>query len=259
MELEGRALLVTGGSRGVGRAIALAAARKGADVALIYRSRAAEAEAVADQIRGLGRAAFAAAADLADSAAVGAAVDAAAGALGRLDLAVLAAGAMGQWATVAELPAADWDRYVQVDLNGSFYALRAAIPHLRRAGGEGGRGAAVLAISSIAAQMCQARNVQGAAAKAGVEAMVRVVAKEEARHGIRANALAIGLTGTDMAQVAFDRWGPETAQRIIKSIPLGRIGTPEEVAEVACFMLGPACSYLTGKVLQLDGGQIIAG
>ena len=132
--------------------------------------------------------------------------------------------------------------------------LRAAIPHLRRAGG-----GAITAISSIAVQMCQAHNVQGAAAKAGVEAMIRIVAKEEARHGIRANALAIGLTDTEMAQAAFDRWGPETTDRIIQGIPLRRIGTAEEVAEFACFMMGPACSYLTGKVLQLDGGQIIAG
>lgn len=254
MDLEGRALLVTGGSRGVGRAIALAAARKGADVALLYRSSAAEAGTVAAEIRTMGRQAFTVAADLADSAAVAAAVDVAAEALGRLDLLALAAGAMGQWATVADLPIADWDRYIQVDLNGTFYALRAAIPHLRLAGG-----GAILAISSIAVQMCQARNVQGAAAKAGVEAMIRVVAREEARRGIRANALAIGLTGTDMAQVAFDRWGPETTERIVQGIPLRRIGTAEEVAEVATLMLGPAFAYLTGKVLQLDGGQIIAG
>ena len=89
----------------------------------------------------------------------------------------------------------------------------------------------ITAVSSIAVQMCQARNVQGAAAKAGVEAMIRVVAKEEARHGVRANALAIGLTDTDMARVAFDRWGPDTAERIVKGIPLGRIGTPEEVKD----------------------------
>jgi NAD(P)-dependent dehydrogenase (short-subunit alcohol dehydrogenase family) len=255
MGLAGKALLVTGGSRGVGRAIALAAARQGADVALIYRSRAAEADAVVAEIRAPGRRAVAFAADLADASAAAAAVDAAASALGRLDLLAIAAGAMGQWANIADLPAAEWDRYLQVDLSGCFYTIRAAIPHLRAAGA----GAAVLAISSIAVQMCQARNVQGAAAKAGVEAMIRVLAKEEARHGIRANALAIGLTDTEMAQVAFDRWGPETTARIVNGIPLRRIGTAEEVAEVACFMLGPACSYLTGKVLQLDGGQIIAG
>jgi NAD(P)-dependent dehydrogenase (short-subunit alcohol dehydrogenase family) len=254
MELEGRALLVTGGSRGVGRAIALLAARQGADVAFIYRSNAAGAEAVAAEIRGMGRKAFPVSADLADSAAVTAAVDAAAAALGKLDLVALAAGAMGQWATVAELSAEDWDRYVAVDLSGSFYVLHAAIPHIRQAGG-----GAIVAISSIATQMVQPRNVQGAAAKAGVEAMIRVVAREEARKNIRANALAIGLTDTDMAQTAFDRWGPDTTKRIIDGIPLRRIGTAEEVADVACLMLGPRFSYLTGKVLQLDGGQIIAG
>jgi len=124
---------------------------------------------------------------------------------------------------------------------------------LRRAGG-----GAIVAISSIAAQMCQARNVQGAAAKAGLEAIVRVVAREEGRHGIRANAVAIGLTDTDMGRVAFAEWGPETTARVIRGIPLRRIGTPEEVARVVCFLAGPDSAYITGKVLQVDGGQIIA-
>lgn len=254
MRLDGERLLVVGGSRGVGRAIALEGARRGADVAILYRSRHEEAEAVLAAIRSEGRTAAAVRADLADPAETRAAVDAAAGALGGLSLLAHAAGAMGQWASVAEMQPEEWQRYIAVDLNGCFFALSAAIPHLRAAGG-----GAILAISSIAAQMCQARNAQGAAAKAGVEALIRVTAKEEARRGIRANALAIGLTATDMAQTAFDAWGPETTARIVKGIPLGRIATPEEVAGVACFMLGKECSYLTGKVLQLDGGQIIAG
>lgn len=254
MRLDGERLLVVGGSRGVGRAIALEGARRGADVAIFYRSRHEEAQAVIAAIRSEGRTAAAVRADLADPAETRAAVDAAAGALGGLSLLAHAAGAMGQWAGVAEMQPEEWQRYIAVDLNGCFFALSAAIPHLRAAGG-----GAILAISSIAAQMCQARNAQGAAAKAGVEALIRVTAKEEARRGIRANALAIGLTATDMAQTAFDAWGPETTARIVKGIPLGRIATPEEVAGVACFMLGKECSYLTGKVLQLDGGQIIAG
>ena len=106
--------------------------------------------------------------------------------------------------------------------------------------------------------MCQPRNVQGAAAKAGVEAMVRVVAREEAKHGIRANAVAIGLTDTDMGRTAFAQWGPQTSERIVRAIPLRRIGTPEEVARVVCFLAGPDAAYITGKVLQVDGGQIIA-
>ncbi len=256
-EFQGQRLLVVGGSRGVGRAIALAGAARGADVAILYRSRVEEAEtvlaAIRAQGRAQGRAAHAVQADLADADATQAAIDAAAEKLGGITLLAHAAGAMGQWAGVAEMSPADWQRYIAVDLNGCFHALHAAIPHLRKQGG------AILAISSIAAQMCQARNAQGAAAKAGVEALIRVTAKEEARHNIRANALAIGLTQTDMAQTAFDAWGPETSARIIKGIPLARIATAEEVAGVACFMMGAGCSYLTGKVLQLDGGQIIAG
>jgi 3-oxoacyl-[acyl-carrier protein] reductase len=254
MDLEGQRLLVVGGSRGVGRAIALAGAERGADVAILYRSRVEEAEAVLGAVRAKGRQAHAVQADLADAEATQSAIDAAAEAMGGISLVAHAAGAMGQWASVAEISPAEWQRYIAVDLNGCFHALHAAIPHLRQSGS-----GAIVAISSIASQMCQARNAQGAAAKAGVEALIRVTAKEEARHGIRANAIAIGLTATDMAQTAFDAWGPETTARIVKGIPLQRVGTPEEVAGVACFMMSAACSYLTGKVLQLDGGQIIAG
>jgi NAD(P)-dependent dehydrogenase (short-subunit alcohol dehydrogenase family) len=246
--------LVTGGSRGIGRAVCLELARRGADVAFIYHSRDAEAEATAAQIRGFGRFALALKTDLADAGGVGAAIDRAAAEFGRLDILVQAAGAMGAWHETAELSVDDWDRYMAVDLSGAFYAIRAALPHLRKAG----RGA-IVAISSIAAQMCQARNVQGAAAKAGLEAMVRVVAREEGRRGIRANAVAVGLTDTEMGRTAFAQWGPETTERVIRGIPLRRIGTPEEVARVVCFLAGPDGAYITGKVLQVDGGQIISG
>jgi len=133
------------------------------------------------------------------------------------------------WCRRRELSTNDWDRYLAVDLSGAFYVIRAALPHLRKAGG-----GAIVAVSSIAAQMCQPRNVQGAAAKAGLEAMIRVVAREEGRRGVRANAVAIGLTDTDMGRAAFDQWGPETSERIVRGIPLRRIGTPEEVARVVC-------------------------
>lgn len=129
---------------------------------------------------------------------------------GGISLLAHAAGAMGQWASVAAMAPSDWQRYIAVDLHGCFHALHVASPHLRRQGG------AILAISSIPSQMYQARNAQGTAAKAGVEALIRVTAKEEARHKIRANALAIGLTQTEMAQTAFDAWGPEPSARIIK-------------------------------------------
>ncbi len=252
-DFTGKRALVTGGSRGIGRAAALELARRGADVAILYRNRDAEAAETEAAIRALGHRALVLKADLADAAGVQAAVAKAAQELGGIEVLVQAAGAMGAWSEAAELSIEEWDRYLAVDLSGAFYVIKAALPHLRKAGG------AVVAISSIAAQMCQARNAQGAVAKAGLEALIRVVAREEGRRNIRANAVAIGLTDTDMGRAAFAEWGPETTERVIRGIPLRRIGTPEEVARVVCFLAGPDGAYITGKVLQVDGGQIIAG
>jgi NAD(P)-dependent dehydrogenase (short-subunit alcohol dehydrogenase family) len=252
-DFTGKRALVTGGSRGVGRATALELARRGADVAFLYRSRDAEAAETEAAIRARGRRALSLKADLADAAAVQTAVTKAAQELGGIEVLVQAAGAMGAWSEAAELSVDEWDRYLAVDLSGAFYVIKAALPHLRRSGG------AIVAISSIAAQMCQARNAQGAVAKAGLEALIRVVAREEGRRNIRVNAVAIGLTDTDMGRAAFAEWGPETTERVVRGIPLRRIGTPEEVARVVCFLAGPDGAYITGKVLQVDGGQIIAG
>ena len=127
-DFAGKNALVTCGSRGIGRAVCLELAQRGADVAFIYRSRDAEAEAVAAQIRTLGRRALALKTDLAQAAEVGAAVDRAAAELGRLDVLVQAAGAMGVWRETAELSVEDWDRYLAVDLSGAFYAIRASLP-----------------------------------------------------------------------------------------------------------------------------------
>jgi 3-oxoacyl-[acyl-carrier protein] reductase len=252
-EFENKRAFVTGGSRGIGRAVCLELARAGADVAFIYRNRDAEAAETLAQIQSLACRGFAYKLDLAQASAVAAGVERAARELGRIDILVHAAGAMGHWRLVSDIATEDWDRYLAVDLSGAFYVMNATLPHLRRAGG-----GAIIAISSIAAQMCQPRNAQGAAAKAGVEALTRVVAREEGRHGIRANVVAIGLTDTDMGRAAFAAWGPETTQRVISGIPLQRIGTPEEIARVVCFLAGSGGAYITGKVLQVDGGQIIA-
>src|SRR4051794_20220370 len=147
-ELEGKKALITGGSRGIGRAVCLELARRGADVAFIYHSRDIEAEATAAEVRALGRLALALKTDLADARGVGVAVDRAAAELGRLDILVQAAGAMGNWHEMAELSTADWDRYLAVDLSGAFYVIRAAGPQLRKTGG-----GATPPISSIAARI----------------------------------------------------------------------------------------------------------
>lgn len=249
----GKKALVTGGSRGIGRAVCAELARQGADVAFIYHTNYDAAEETRRLIGAHARAVLPLQADLADARAIATAVERVVAGFGQIDVLIHAAGAMGTWRETVAITPEEWDRYITVDLSGAFYLFRAAVPHLRRAGG-----GSVVAVSSIAAQMCQARNAQGAAAKAGLEALIRVLAKEEARHGIRANAVAIGLTDTDMGRAAMAEWGEQTSERIVRQIPLRRIGTPEEIARVVCFLAGPDGAYITGKVLQVDGGQIIA-
>lgn len=250
----GRVALVTGGSRGIGRAVGLELAAGGADLVVVYRVQREAAEEVAKTARAAGVRALALQADVADAAAVGAAVRRTVEEFGTLDILVHAAGAEGVWKPLRDITDAEWTRYVEVDLHGAFHAVRAAVHHMHER-----RQGVIIAISSIAAQMCQARNVQGAATKAAVEALIRVVAREEGRYGIRANAVAVGLTDTDMARVAFERWGRETSRRVVGAIPLGRIGRPEEVARTVAFLASQEGAYITGKVIQVDGGQFIAG
>lgn len=251
-EFEGRVALVAGGGRGVGRASCLELARRGADVALFYRNDAQAAAEVAKAVTDEGRRSLALQLDVADAEAVEKAVHQAVEAMGRLDFVVHSAGANVQWELVRNLDPAAFGDFVKNDLVGFFNVVHFTLRHMN----EGG---AIVAISSIAAQMCQARNVQGAAAKAGLEALVRVVAREEGQRGIRANAVAIGLTDTDQAKVAYDMWGPETTKRVLKAIPLGRAGKPEEIAGFVAFLLSDKGAYFTGKVLQMDGGQVISG
>jgi NAD(P)-dependent dehydrogenase (short-subunit alcohol dehydrogenase family) len=253
-DFSGRAAFVTGGSRGVGRAIALEFATRGADVAVVYKARREDAARVAAAIQSHGGKALALQADVGDSAAVADAFARARDAFGGVDIVAHSAGAQVVWSSVRDQDPAAWAEFVRSDLIGAFNVVHAAVRHMH----ERGRGV-VIAISSIAAQMCQPRNSQGAAAKAGVEALIRVVAREEGRYGIRANVISIGLTDTDQARAAFASWGEAATQKVIDGIPLKRIGTPEEIARMAAYLASDDGSYVTGKVIQVDGGQMIAG
>jgi len=254
MGLLNQISLVTGGSRGVGNAIAINFAKKGSDIAVVYRTGSSEAEATVAKIKSLGRNAVMICADLRDPQQARNAVDKTVSALGGLNILVHSAGAQVKWNTIRESDAEQWAGYITNDLIGAFNILQPAIKYMHD--NNGGR---IIAISSIAAQMCQSRNSQGAAAKAGLEALIRVAAREEARKNILINGISIGLTDTDQAREALDQWGPEATAKIIKSIPLGRIGQPEEVAEMAAFLASDKGSYITGKIFQVDGGQIISG
>jgi len=250
MRLSGQVGLVTGGSRGIGRAVCLELARAGADVAFSYRSDEAAAGETEAEIRALGVRAFRRPADVSDPKAVEDLVARVLSAFGQIDVLVPSARARAAWKPVRELALEEWTDYIAVDLHGTFHVIRAVLPHMHARG----RGV-IIALSSVAAQMCQARNAQGAAAKAGVEALVRVLAREEGRHGIRVNAVAVGLTDTDMGREALSLWGPERAERVVRAIPLGRIGRPEEVARMVAFLASEDGAYITGKIVQVDGGQ----
>ncbi|MGH7074455.1 MAG: SDR family NAD(P)-dependent oxidoreductase [Stellaceae bacterium] len=245
--------LVTGGSGGIGKATVIELARRGYDVAFTYRGNSAAArELAATTPPPTKLAAFCI--DVAKWDEVEPAIAAVLERFGRLDLVVHAAGARVKWSTIHDLEVSDWTSYLAADLNGAFHVVRAALPAMRRQGG----GSFVL-LSSIAARMCQPRNVQGAVAKAGVEALVRVLAREEARHGIRANAVSVGLTDTAMAEDALARWGKERAAKIVEAIPLRRMGRPQEIARMIHFLASEDGAYITGQVVQVDGGQFIAG
>lgn len=253
-EFSNQAAVVTGGSRGVGRAIALELAARGAAVAIMYKSNKEKAKEVVAQVQARGSKCIAIAADVGNADAVGKAFSQAVDALGNVGIVAHSAGAPVEWANVRDQDPESWAAFIRNDLVGAFNVVREAVRHMH----EHRRGV-ITAISSIAAQMCQARNSQGAAAKAGLEALIRVVAREEGRYGIRANAIAIGLTDTDQAREAFASWGEENTKKVIAGIPLQRVGKPEEIARMVAYLAGEDGSYVTGKVIQVDGGQIIAG
>ncbi|MEZ5739708.1 MAG: SDR family oxidoreductase [Burkholderiaceae bacterium] len=251
--MANRTVLVVGGSRGIGRACCLALANPDTSVAFLYRSNEQAAAEVVTAIEATGARALALKADVSLRADVDSAFGALVAQFGGLDAMVHCAGSMVSWQPVRDLDPAAWVSFINNDLCGAFHTIQAAVRLMRK-----GKGGSIVAISSIAAQMCQPRNSQGAAAKAGLEALIRVVAKEEGHSGIRANVVSVGLTDTDMTADARASWGDATIERIIKGFPIARIGNPQEIARAVQFLTDEA-TYVTGQVLQVDGGQFIAG
>jgi 3-oxoacyl-[acyl-carrier protein] reductase len=237
-DLAGRVALVTGASRGIGKAIALALAAAGADVAVNYRARADDAQAVAAAIRALGRRSVALGADVSQSAAVAKLVRAAEEALGPIDVLVNNAG-VALRRDLDELGEDDFDRTIAINLKSAFLCTQAVWPGMRTRGW--GR---IVNISSGAARGAGIVGPHYNASKAGMEGLTRGYAARLVKDGVTVNAVAPSLIDSDMT--ASHR--AESAARV----PLGRLGTAEEVASVVVMLAGNA--YMTGQTVQLNGG-----
>jgi NAD(P)-dependent dehydrogenase (short-subunit alcohol dehydrogenase family) len=239
--LAGRRALVTGATGGLGAAVARAFAREGARVALVARDRA-KLEALRAE---LGEGAAAAPADVASADEAASAVAEAAAALAGLDTVVNAAAIDTSWKPVGELPVEEWDRAVAVNLSGTFYVCRAALPLLERDGG------AIVNLTSVAGLRAWEEDAAYNASKAGVELLTRTIAVEYGPRGVRANCLAPGVIDAGMTDVIVD--AGERAALVAKH-PLGRMGVAEEVAEAAVWLASDASSFTTGTTLTVDGG-----
>lgn len=247
MELEGKVAIVTGGGRGIGRAIVLDLAANGADVVFTYRSNAAAAEEVADRVKELGRRVLAVQTDVSDFAAAQAVVNRVMDEFGRLDILVNNAG-VNRDAVIWKMTEEEWDEVVNTDLKGCFNYIRAVVPIFRAQ-----NAGKIVNITSINGLRGKFGQTNYSAAKAGVIGLTKALARELGRSNINVNAVAPGLIETDMVKEA-----PEKVKEMaLAEILLGRLGKPEEVAYVVTFLCTEKARHITGEVIKVDGGQYL--
>ena len=243
-----RVALVTGASRGIGAATAVRLAHDGFDVAVNYLSRKEGALRTVQAIEATGRKAIAVQADVSDPADARRMVSETVMGLGRLDVLVNNAGVYER-AFFDDTKVEDWDRRLATNLSACFYTAKAAVPEMRKVGG--GR------IISITSQLAYRGTTHGAdyvAAKAGVVGLTKALALELAKDRILVNAVAPGSIETDI--LAGD--SPEDRERRARTIPLGRVGLPEEIAAAVAYLASPDAAYVTGQVLHVNGGSLLA-
>ena len=250
VDLSGRAALVTGASRGIGRAVAELLGRAGARVAVAYRSEAEAANLVAREVASAGGEAKAIAADVSDPGEARRLVRDVLAAWGRLDILVLSAGIWEEDEAGAG-SLATWDRTIAVNLRGAFLVTDAAIPHLEKSGGS------IVFISSTAGQRGEARHSAYAATKGALISYTKSLAVELGPRGIRVNCVAPGWVETDMTREALAD-GP-ARREIEKSIPLGRVAQPEDIAGPVLFLVSDLARHVQGEVVNVNGGSVLAG
>ena len=245
MDLTDKVAIVTGSGRGIGKAIALRLAKAGATVVTNSISDPTSAEAVAAEIKAMNRNSLAVRGDVSMSEDVTKMVETAVSAFGKVDIMVNNAGITRDH-LLMRLTDDDWDRVIAVNLRSVFLCTRAVLKYMTRQ-----RWGRIINMASVVGIAGNAGQANYAASKAGIIGFTKTVAKEVASRGITVNAIAPGFIDTQMTQHLDEAW----KQEILKRIPLGSLGTPQDVAEAAAFLASEEARYITGHVLNVDGGM----
>ena len=244
-QFEGRSAIVTGGTRGIGKAIVLELARRGANVAFNYSKSADEAEKLKSEVEALGVKALAAQCDVANTAAAAEFVGQVKEVFGTVDFLVNNAG-ITRDQLILRMKEEDWDSVIDTNLKGAWNFSKAVLRPMMK----NENGSSIVNISSISGVVGMLGQSNYSASKAGMIGLTKSLAKEVASRKITVNALALGLVETEMAS----EMNAEFREKILTQIPLARLGNVQEAAEIVCFLLSDSATYITGQVIQADGG-----